>query len=250
MSLATRLRARERIVGYWVSLDSPPSTERLARLGYDYIALDGQHGLIGYDGLLHGLTAIHAGGGTGIVRVEANDITPIGRALDAGADGVIVPLVDNAEQAAAAVAAARYPPAGARSFGPTRAGLRIGPVPAESNEHTFVCVMIETGPGLEAIDEICATPGLDGVYIGPADLMIGIGGSRPGDPDFLEPWEAAIARIREAAADAGIAAGIHTNDGATAAQRLAEGFTFATVASDLAHLEAAAAAHLAAARGA
>src|ERR1700760_4340754 len=148
MSLATRLRARERIVGYWVSLDSPPATERIARLGYDYVALDGQHGLMGYSGLLAGLTAIDAGGGTGVVRVEANDVTVIGRALDAGASGVIVPLVNTAEEAAAALAAARYPPVGIRSFGPTRAGLRIGPEIADAHEHTFVAVMIETGPGL------------------------------------------------------------------------------------------------------
>src|SRR5215207_7496116 len=90
VTLAARLRARETIVGYWVILDSPMSTERIARLGYDYVALDAQHGLFGYSGMLAALTAIDAGGGAvGMVRVAANDATPIGRALDAGAAGVI-----------------------------------------------------------------------------------------------------------------------------------------------------------------
>ena len=128
---ATRLRNRERILGYWSVLDCPVATEWLAYVGWDYLALDLQHGLIGYAGMLSGLTAVDAAGGpVGLVRVEANDPTPIGRALDAGAAGVIVPLVNDAAGAARAVAAATYPPNGIRSYGPMRSQLRIGPVPA------------------------------------------------------------------------------------------------------------------------
>ncbi len=124
---AARLRGRERIVGYWSVIDSPVSTEWLAHVGWDYIALDLQHGLIGYSGMVAGLTAIDASASTvGMIRVESNDPTPIGRALDAGAAGVIVPLVNTAEEAARAVAAATYPPAGVRSYGPMRSQLRIG----------------------------------------------------------------------------------------------------------------------------
>src|SRR5947207_1834226 len=128
---AVRFRRHEPLTGYWISSDNPPATERIARLGYDYLVLDGQHGLLDYRGLLDGLLAIDAAGAgaVGLVRVEANDATRIGQALDAGASGVIVPLINSADDAAAAVAAARYPPAGIRSFGPTRAGLRIGPSP-------------------------------------------------------------------------------------------------------------------------
>ncbi len=94
---AARLRGRERLLGYWSVLDSPVSTEWLAHIGWDYIALDMQHGLIGYSGMVAGLTAIDASGSTvGLVRVEANDAAAIGRALDAGAAGVIVPMVNNA----------------------------------------------------------------------------------------------------------------------------------------------------------
>src|SRR6266498_1878153 len=124
---ARKLRARERLIGYWSVLDAPPATERLANLGYDYVCLDGQHGFLGYSGLRNGLLAVDAAPGdtVGLVRVEANDITPIGRALDAGAAGVIVPLIDTAADAAEAVASVRYPPQGGRSFAPNRAALRL-----------------------------------------------------------------------------------------------------------------------------
>ncbi|TDV56603.1 HpcH/HpaI aldolase family protein [Actinophytocola oryzae] len=245
-AFADRLRARERAVGYWVALDSPMSTERIARLGYDYVVLDAQHGLLGYSGLLAGLTAIDAAGGSvGMVRVEANDPTYIGKALDAGAGGVIVPLVDNAADAASAVASAHYPPSGRRSYGPMRSGLRVGPVPADTNASVVVLAMIETPDGLANIREICATPGLDGVYVGPSDLCIAVGGAFPNDPAVADVFEAALVTIRETAAEAGIAAGIHTFSGENAARRLAEGYTYATVSSDLTHLEQSAAAHLA-----
>jgi 4-hydroxy-2-oxoheptanedioate aldolase len=244
-TFARKIRSREPVVGYWAVLDSPVSTERIARLGYDYVCLDAQHGLLGYSGILAGLTAVTAGGrSAGMVRVEANDPTPIGRALDAGAVGVIVPLVDTAEDAAAAVRAVRYPPAGRRSYGPMRSGLHIGPKPADADATVLVFVMIETPEGLANVKAICATPGLDGVYVGPSDLCLAVGGAYPGDPAVQERFDAALVSVRDAAAAAGVAAGIHTPDGRTAADRFAQGFTFATIASDLTHLEQAAAAHL------
>ncbi|WP_279628366.1 aldolase/citrate lyase family protein [Streptomyces griseoflavus] len=108
--------------------------------------------------------------------------------------------------------------------------------------------MIETADGLANVEEICATPGLDGVYVGPSDLRLAIGGATSTDPDVADAFERALTRIREAAAAAGIAAGIHNGDGASAARRLAEGFTFASVAADVVHLQQIAATHLAAAR--
>jgi 4-hydroxy-2-oxoheptanedioate aldolase len=247
---AARLRRRERILGYWSVMDCPVSTEWLAHIGWDYIALDLQHGLIGYAGMVAGLTAIDAARGpVGLVRVEANDPTAIGRALDAGAAGVIVPLVNTAEEAANAVAAAAYPPKGIRSYGPMRAQLRIGPLPATADRDTVVLVMIETPQGLANVEEICAVPGLDGIYVGPSDLRLAVGGAHSQDPAVDDEFESALLQARQVAATAGIAAAIHTPDGAAAAQRLAEGFTMATVASDLVHLKAASAAHLKAATG-
>ena len=244
------VRSRETVVGYWVSLDSPASTERVARLGYDYVCLDAQHGLFGYSGMLAGLTAIDAAArAVGLVRVGANDAAAIGRALDAGAAGVIVPLVSSAEQAAMAVAASRFPPVGIRSFGPTRSGMRIGPTPAAANAEVIVVAMIETPEGLADVESIAATPGLDGLYIGPSDLTLALGGSEPGDPAVADAFEAALIRIRRACEANGLAAGCHTRTGDDAAKRISEGFTLVSVASDLSHLEAAAQAHLTAARG-
>ena len=157
---AQRVRAREPLVGYWVMLDAPPATERLATLGYDFVCLDAQHGLIGYSGLLAGLMAIDAGGrSVGLVRVGANDPFLIGQALDAGAAGVIVPLVNTADDARRALAAARYPAYGVRSYAPMRAGLRIGPVPADADRSVVVLAMIETRDGLANVEEICSWRG-------------------------------------------------------------------------------------------
>ena len=247
---AAKLRARETVVGYWVALDSAASTERIARLGYDYVSLDAQHGLFGYSGMLAALTAIDAAGrAVGLVRVAANDATPIGRALDAGAAGVIVPLVNSTEDAAKAVAAGRYPPMGVRSYGPTRATLRIGPIPAEADAAVVVLAMIETADGLANVEEIAATPGLDGLYVGPSDLTIAVGGARPGDPAVADAFEAALVQVRRACAANGLAAGLHTRSGDEAARRAAEGFTMLTIAGDITHLEAVAQAHLSVARG-
>jgi 4-hydroxy-2-oxoheptanedioate aldolase len=245
LEFARKIRARERAVGYWCVLDAPVATERIARLGYDYVALDAQHGLLGCSGLLNGLMAIDAGQtAVGLVRVDSNNATSIGRALDAGAAGVIVPLVDTAEDAAAAVAAAKYPPLGRRSYGPMRSALRVGPIPAEANASTLVFAMIETPEGLANVKEICATPGLDGIYVGPSDLSLAVGGAFPNDPAIQAEFDEALAVIADAAAAAGIAAGIHTAAGPIAAQRLKQGYTFVSIASDLTHLELAAKAHL------
>src|SRR5688572_17604440 len=120
-----RLRTREELIGYWAMLDSPVATERIARLGYDYVCLDAQHGLLSQAGKVHGLMAIAAGSrSAGMVRVEANDRLSIGKALDSGAHGVIVPLVSAPEDAAAAVGFTRFPlqePSGSRSYAQARA---------------------------------------------------------------------------------------------------------------------------------
>ena len=250
LDFARRLREREPIIGYWVIIDSPVSTERLARVGYDYVCFDAQHGLLDYKGILTGMQAIDAGGeSVGMVRVGGNEPFLIGQALDAGATGIIVPLVNTAEDAARAVAAAKYPPVGVRSYGPMRSQLRIGPDPADSNDATIVMAMIETPQGLENVEAIARTPGVDGLYIGPSDLRLAVGGSSSSDPTVDDVFEAAVERIGQAARDAGIAAGFHTPSGQVAAKRLGQGFTLVTVSSDLVHLEQVAAAHLKAARG-
>lgn len=246
---AARLRAGEPTIGYWVVLDNPVGTERIARTGYDYVCIDAQHGLTDSRGILAATTAVDTYGVATMVRVQGNDAFWIGQALDTGARGVIVPMVDTADDARAAVSATRYPPLGRRSYGPMRAQLRIGPAPAVADAETLCLVMIETPDGLANVEEIAAVPGVDGLYVGPSDLRLALGGATSTDPALDEEFDAALGRILAAARAAGVACGIHCPDGATAARRLAQGFSYASVACDLVHLEQAAAAHLRAARG-
>ena len=246
---AHRLREGHPTVGYWVVCDNPVGTERIARTGYDYVCIDAQHGLIDSRAVLAAITAIDSYDVPALVRVQANDPFWIGQSLDAGARGVIVPMVDTVADAQAAVAACRYPPTGRRSFGPMRAQLRVGPTPAEADAEVACLVMIETRDGLRNVKEIAAVPGVDGLYVGPSDLRLALGGKTPNDPAVDAAFDEALSAVRAAAAAAGIVAGIHCLDGATAANRLAQGFTYVSVASDLVHLEQAARDHLTAARG-
>jgi 4-hydroxy-2-oxoheptanedioate aldolase len=207
-------------------------------VGFDYLSIDMQHGLIDYTTMLHDLMALDAVGCAAVVRVPSNDSAMIGRALDAGARGIIVPLVNTREEAAEAVAACRYPPHGIRSHGPTRSILRIGPDLREADREVACIAMIETAAGLENAWDICHTPGLDAVYIGPADLSLALGAESPAPECRPTAFEAAVATVRAAAADAGIAVGMHCNSGAIAADALADGFTFASVSCDIEHLTA------------
>ncbi|MEV4920287.1 aldolase/citrate lyase family protein [Streptomyces tirandamycinicus] len=250
VSFAARLRGRDPLVGYWIALDNPAATERIAGLGYDYIGVDGQHGVLHQPGWQAAMLAVDARGrSAGVIRVPSPDPVAIGIALDTGARGVIVPMVESAEQARTAVRACRHHPAGTRSLGgPVRAELRLGSVPAEIDDRVACIVMIETAAALDDLEAICATEGIDAVYVGPADLSAALGARWFGDPAAADALAAALERITDAARRHGIACGIHVMDGESAAKRLAQGFTFATVSSDITHLQQAAAAHLAAAR--
>ncbi|WP_443334089.1 HpcH/HpaI aldolase family protein [Streptomyces sp. CB02261] len=248
---AARLRRREPLVGYWIALDNPAGTERIAGLGYDYIGVDGQHGVLHQPGWQSAMLAVDARGrSAGVIRVPSPDPVAIGVALDTGARAVIVPMVESAEQTRTVVRACRHHPVGTRSLGgPVRAEVRLGSVPAGIDEQVACIVMIETAAALDDLEVICATEGLDAVYVGPADLSAALGARFFGDPAAADALEAALVRITDAARRNGIACGIHVLDGENAAKRLAEGFTFATVSSDITHLQQAAATHLAAARG-
>ncbi|MET7572904.1 aldolase/citrate lyase family protein [Streptomyces sp. NPDC005492] len=237
---AERIRTRAGLVGFWIGTDNPPMTERLARLGYDYLCLDAQHGLLDDTGCLRNLTAIDAGTTVGMVRVAANTPQHIGRALDLGAAGVIVPLVSTPEEAAAAVRACRYPPTGTRSYGPVRSALRIGPDPREADRAVACVVMIETLEGLDNVETIARVPGVDALYVGPSDLSLALGDFPPATERPAPRFADALDRVRAAARAAGRGCGLHTNTGAAAARALADGFTFASVSDDIDHLQNAA----------
>ncbi len=236
------------LIGGWCVTGSPLAAEIIATDGVDYLCADCQHGLMSYDAMVPVLQAVARTATTPIVRVPWNLPDHIGKALDAGAEGVIVPMVNTREEAERAVAVCRYAPEGSRSFGPVRAGLFLGADPPAVNRQIACLVMIETIGAVERADEICSTPGVDGVYVGPADLAITMGLS----PSFSVPSKEhadAIETVRQACARAGIAAGIHTGGGAQARQYLEQGFSMVTIATDAAILRAAAAAQLAIVRG-
>src|SRR5918992_583159 len=162
--------------GLWMTVPGSIGAEILARAGVDYVCVDQQHGVIDYDSMVPMFQAIRAEGPAPITRVLSNDPFLIMKALDAGAWGVIVPLVNNAEDAARPVAPCRYPPRGMRSYGPVRAARVIGSRdPEELGGEVLFLVMVVTREALQRRDEITSTPGLDGVYIGPSDLALSLG---------------------------------------------------------------------------
>lgn len=238
------------VFGAWAALPSFFSAELMAVDGIDYVCVDQQHGLIDYASALPMFAAIEARGGVALTRVPANEAWMIGRSLDAGAQGVIVPLVETGEEAARAVAACRYPPKGVRSYGPIRAALVSGSRDTrELGEGPLCFVMVETRKGLENIHEIVATPGLDGIYVGPADLALGLG-LEP-DLDKTEPEHVqAVQAILDACRQAGIVAGIQCSAGKPGREYAARGFGLVTVAKDTALIQAGVRREAAAARGA
>ena len=231
-----RWRAGDRTVGGWLSVSNTHVAELMAHAGFDWLCVDLQHGLLDYIDLLHMLPAISTTAATPLVRVASHDPAGIMKALDAGAMGVIVPLVNTAAEARAAVSACRYPPDGTRSFGPLRAALYGGRGYAVEANGQIACIaMIETRAGLDNLEAILAVPGLGGIYVGPSDLGLALGLSALGDSD--DPVHlAAVASIREACARHGVPAGIHTSSRAWAQRRLDDGFNFVTLGSDVGFL--------------
>jgi 4-hydroxy-2-oxoheptanedioate aldolase len=235
--------------GLWMTVPGSVGAEIFAGAGVDYVCVDQQHGVIDYDSMVPMFQAIRAEGTAPITRVLSNDPFLIMKALDAGAWGVIVPLVNNADEAASAVAACRYPPRGMRSYGPVRAAGVIGSRdPEELGGEVLCLVMVETREALERVEEITSTPGVDGVYIGPSDLALSLG--LPPTLDVTEDAHVeAVNWIREACHRNGIAAGIHAASGEWARKHAEAGFDMVTVATDAALLRRAALRELTVARG-
>jgi 4-hydroxy-2-oxoheptanedioate aldolase len=158
--------------GSWVTLGDPISVELMGKAGYDWVILDTQHGGITWDNMLGCMQALDLGGTRALVRVGWTDPMQIMRAMDLGALGVIVPMVSNADQARIAAQAVRYPPHGIRSFGPVR---NYYAVPGGPPQEPLCLVMIETAEALDNLDAIAATPGVDGLFVGPVDLAYSLG---------------------------------------------------------------------------
>jgi 4-hydroxy-2-oxoheptanedioate aldolase len=228
----------------WISVAHGLSAEVMARQGFDALCVDLQHGTAEMNDVAPLLQAISQTDTVPFVRVAWNEPAAIMKALDLGAYGIIVPLVNNAEEAAAAVAACRYPPVGIRSSGPVRAVHYGGPdYVAHANDEIIIMAMIETKEGIANLDAICATPGLDAVYIGPADLSFALGLAPRGDnPDPLHL--ATCDKILAAAHKAGIKCVMHCASAAFAAGAIKRGFDMIMLTSDLSCMVAGARAQL------
>ncbi len=222
-------------LGTWMMLPAPANAEMAVHLGFDWLAVDMEHTELSLADLAGVARALKGGGTELFARVKSCDALAIRKALDAGAAGVIVPLVNSAEQAAAAVAAAMYPPQGVRGYAFCRAnlwGLRFDEYAREANACAQVFVMIETREAVERIEEILRVPGLTGVFLGPYDLSgsYGVTG-QTGHPLVL----AACQRVADACRAAGKVAGQHlvTFDKARVAQEIARGYTFIALGIDV-----------------
>lgn len=209
MALREILTGGKASIGAWCVIPGSFTAEVMARSGFDWVCIDLQHGLIGYQEMLSMLQAVAVTGVPSVVRVPWNDPAWIMKALDAGAGGVIVPMVNSPEEAAAAVGACRYPPHGFRSWGPTRAALGVPDFSPELANRTVVCaVMVETVPALEQLANIVSVPGVDVVFIGPSDFAISMGfAPRSDEAEHRRRLEAVPQVCREHNVAAGIACG-------------------------------------------
>ncbi|MFA7248907.1 MAG: aldolase/citrate lyase family protein [Dehalococcoidia bacterium] len=241
-------REGKQTVGLWLSIPSGHTAEAIAHLGFDWLCIDMQHGLIDYAASVEMMRAISTTNTIPFVRVPWNDPATIMKALDAGAYGVVVPLVNNREEAERAVWAAKYPPRGGRSSGPARASMYGGDgYQAQANDELAVIVMIETKEGIANIDEIASTPGVDCVYIGPSDLAYAL--DLPPTGDNRDPkHEAACLSILEACKRAGVAPGMHTGSQEFTEKWLRAGFQMVNLGSDLAPIRRTLTAELSGAR--
>src|SRR5579884_1946585 len=225
-----KLLAGQPAFGYALGLGSPLAAEVLAHSGIDFLLLDTQHGSFGPDATIAAFAAA-AGGATPMARVARNDYTLIGRLLDEGALGIVVPMVDTVEDARAAARACRFPPVGARSWGWGRAGRYGDDYPDWINDQLFVAVQIESAGAVEQAEAILATPGIDGCWVGPADLALSLG-IHPREAANDERHARALDRVLEACKDTGKVPGIATGTPDDALGRAAQGFRYVTAGSD------------------
>jgi 2-keto-3-deoxy-L-rhamnonate aldolase RhmA len=235
-----RLRDREPLLGTLISLPSPEVAELLSGAGFDWLFVDMEHGLLDFASVQH---IIQAAGALcpSVVRVPSNELVWIGKALDSGAAGLILPHVNSAGQAAEAVSAGKYPPEGVRSIGAGRAqgfGRGVERCVAHANLETVLVPQVEHADAVRAIPEILRVPGIDAIFIGPFDLSASLG--RPGDLAHPEVQQA-IAAVRDACAARAIPCGIFVVDAEAARRAFADGYSLVCAATETILLGSAAA---------
>ncbi|MFE3838762.1 HpcH/HpaI aldolase family protein [Pseudogemmobacter sonorensis] len=227
----------ETAVTGWLAIPSSLSAELMAQQDFDAVTVDMQHGCADYADMLSMLQAISTTDRTPFVRVPWNDPSIIGRVLDAGAYGVIAPMINTGAECRAFVEACRYYPEGGRSVGPIRAGLYGGSdYFANANKTVITMPMIEHKEGVANLDEILATPGLDAIFVGPSDLAVSMGHTPGFDPQWDDVKEA-IALIAEKCIAAGVVPGIHVGSVACGEEMKRLGYKFIAYLSDFRMLQ-------------
>jgi 4-hydroxy-2-oxoheptanedioate aldolase len=245
-----RWAAGEAAFAAWLTLESPSAAGLVASAGFDAVVVDLQHGNATLADLPSLLAAIESTTAVPFIRASWNHPAGLMRALDLGARGVICPMVGSRSEAEAFVAACRYPPAGSRSYGPIHAAFGRGhEQTAAAEDVVLLFAMIETADGLAHLDGIASTPGLDGLFVGPADLSLGMG--LDAFADLTDPaLLAALDSILEAAGEHGLTPGIHAPSPTNASAMASRGFRFVSCAVDEDLLRSAAGAVLEATRAA
>lgn len=218
--------------GYQVSLGSPQVAESLAHCGIDFLMLDTQHGSWGPESTILALAAVSGGSAVPMARVAYNNFTMIGRLLDEGILGIIVPMVDTAEQALAAASACRFPPVGTRSWGWGRARAYGDDYPDWINDQLFVSVQIESALAVKNAEAIMAVPGIDGCWVGPADLALSMGFPFKEAPK-REEHARAVERVVQACRNTGKIPGFAAISPEAALARVEQGFLFLTAGIDV-----------------
>jgi 4-hydroxy-2-oxoheptanedioate aldolase len=227
------LQSGKKFVNGFCSTPSPVIAELLARQGFDCVTIDLQHGLIDYQTSLAMLQAVGVTGLPTLCRVPWNDPIPVMKALDAGFEGIICPMINNRKEAEKFASYVRYAPRGVRSFGPTRALNSFGPTYSNTaNDQIVNFVMVETATAIDNLEEILAVDEVDGIYIGPADLSLSLGFA----PSLVVTEKRvldAIEHILSVVQKQGKFAGIHCSGGATVGEMIGRGFNLATIATDV-----------------
>ena len=235
-----QLHAGEPSIGTWLSLGSPLAAEQLTQAGFDWLNIDQEHSAVDATLTLAVLQAISVGETVPLIRVPWNSGDWIKRALDAGAYGVVVPMVNSREEAEQAVKACKYPPEGARSVGGIRPRLYGGlDYVQHANDEIVVIIQIEHIEGVRHAREILSVPGIDAYFVGPNDLCMSMGLPPSLEPDVPPFWEA-LDRVRGAAAEFSVAPGIHVATAERGRRMLEAGYQFLSIASDAAFMATAA----------
>jgi 4-hydroxy-2-oxoheptanedioate aldolase len=230
--LRTLWQSGQAAVNGWLAIPDSFAAETMAHQGWDSLTVDLQHGVVDYTAMLTMLQAISTTPTVPVVRVPWLEPGIIMKTLDAGAYGVICPMVNSADDAARLVAYTHYAPRGTRSFGPVRALLYGGAdYPQRANDTIVTFAMIETAQALDHLDAILSVEGLDAIYIGPSDLSLALG-CQPVFDDVEPKVAQAIDHVLERATAHGLVAGIHNGRPEVAKARIAKGFRFTTISSD------------------